>query len=351
MEVKVAWASADGNWQHNIYNSRLTNITSQATNSSTARAVQHQGNPTIPASAQVASVEVCGAGRPHRFPLPAVHVQGAILSASHVQIHHLKGLPKFSNFQEFGNLHGLIHLRKSSYSKIWQAPVQLRVESQLFLHMTCHFDGSKLHSTPSPGSVSPQISPMKTWIRTWGQPPTCWKHAGGMKSGLAAKARRCCSFNASSQVRSSETENSDSSTWAHGGGHFSWQRPLLKKCLVQMELQRKTKKTFPLSPSIPKLSHRLQTPKPRAPPPSAFSLRRIAVQCPGPAPGSRGRSPVAPPRRRRPRGPRGPRAPRPCRRTPRRTWRFHCGEPQTKAGFSGDSLVLILRGVTGVAEC
>lgn len=95
--------------------------------------------------------------------------------------------------------------------------------------MTCHFDGSKLHSTPSPGSVSPQISPMKTWIRTWGQPPTCWKHAGGMKSGLAAKARRCCSFNASSQVRSSETENSDSSTWAHGGGHFSWQRPLLKK--------------------------------------------------------------------------------------------------------------------------
>ena len=153
-----------------------------------------------------------------------------------------RGSPNSPNFQEFGNLHGLIHLRKSSYSKIWQAPVQLRVESQLFLHMTCHFDGSKLHSTPSPGSVSPQISPMKTWIRTWGQPPTCWKHAGGMKSGLAAKARRCCSFNASSQVRSSETENSDSSTWAHGGGHFSWQRPLLKKCLVQMELQRKTKK-------------------------------------------------------------------------------------------------------------
>ena len=128
---------------YNIYKSRLTNITSQATNSSTARAVQHQGNPTIPASAQVASVEVCGAGRPHRFPLPAVTSWGNSQCIP---------CPNFRN-----SATSTVLFTSENHHKIWQAPVQLRVESQLFLHMTCHFDGSKLYSTPSPGSVSPQI--------------------------------------------------------------------------------------------------------------------------------------------------------------------------------------------------
>lgn len=128
-------------------NSRLTNLslTSQATNSSTARAVQHQGNPTIPASAQVASVEVCGAGRPHRFPLPVGHGPchlGAILSASHVQIHHLKGLPKFSQISG---------IRQPPWSYSPQKIIIKYGKPQLFLHITCHFDGSKLHSTPHQG--------------------------------------------------------------------------------------------------------------------------------------------------------------------------------------------------------
>ena len=140
---------------YNIYKSRLTNITSQATNSSTARAVQHQGNPTIPASAQVASVEVCGAGRPHRFPLPVVTSRG---NSQCIPCPNspLEGAPQIlPNFRNSPT--STVLFTSENHHKIWQAPVQLRVESQLFLHMTCHFDGSKLYSTPSPGSVSPQI--------------------------------------------------------------------------------------------------------------------------------------------------------------------------------------------------
>ena len=117
-DPSYSWRWRLPGFQMETGNSRLTNLslTSQATNSSTARAVQHQGNPTIPASAQVASVEVCGAGRPHRFPLPVtVHVILGQFSVHPMsKFTTWRGSPNSPKFQEFGNLHALIHLRKSS---------------------------------------------------------------------------------------------------------------------------------------------------------------------------------------------------------------------------------------------